>query len=313
MEVPTVINTPSCGKCKKEFNNEYSLQRHLGRKISCDRLLECTKCSKIFTQLTDLKRHEKRKTTCAPIKGDPTTHAVENQCIYCRKEYTSKFNLNRHSDKCKIKNGGMPLLFKEIARMNKKIEDLELKCKNTELVHPQVAETINNIGVQNIQNNHFNTTINFNLIDFGGGVDTIKEILCGPGKEILEQKFVKDLPIAQQISDRVVNLVGLVFRNPEHKELQSIYVIDPNKIKDNAYYHDDGKWVLGDWETLRTQLLQNLFFHYKCIKNKNDAEGIMNLIYKLSTAAPTTHMNGEETAALLNEVGQQLRFNTIAL
>jgi hypothetical protein len=201
----------------------------------------------------------------------------------------------------------MDILFTEI----KKLKDEVKQLKEQKGVVPHTGNiNINNIGVQN---NHMNTTINFNLVDFGGGVEAIKGILQGPVLQLLKDKFIPNIPVVQQISDRVINLVGLVFRNPDHKELQSIYVIDPDKLKENAYYHDDGKWVLGSWNTLRTQLLQNLYFHYNTVNGKNDAEGIMKLIFKLSMDKLDSRMTREETAEVLTDIGKHLEFDTIVL
>lgn len=298
------MNNPlQCIKCAKIFSTIQKKESHDSRKILCDAELNCNKCGKEFSSRSNLVRHENRKSSCKPIKGDPTIKAINNQCIYCRNNYKSKYSLNRHYNICKIKNGGMDILFDEIKKLKDEVKTLK-ECKTGSIINSI------NIGVQN---NHFNTTLNFNLIDFGGGAETIKEILQGPGLQLLENKFMEDLPIAQQISDRVVNLVGLVFRNPDHKELQSIYVIDPGKIKDNAYYHDDGKWVLGDWNNLRRQLLQNMHFYYDSIKNKNDAEGIMKLIFKLSMDTTDSRMTREETTAVLTDIGKYLKFDTIVL
>jgi hypothetical protein len=273
----------------------------------------------------DLNKHLKRKTPCDPIKGDPTKKAALNMCIYCRKQLSGKQSLTRHYIVCAIKNNGMSILFEkvkhmeikhanEIKKLTQKVKDLECKkvliTGQTTNSHNINTDNSNNIGVQN---NHNNTTLNFNITDFGGGVELIKTILQGQGLQLLENKFTNDVPLVQQISDRVVNLVGLVFRNPDHKELQSIYVIDPDKLKENAYYHDEGKWVLGDWNTLRTQLLQDLYFHYNSIKNKNDAEGIMKLIFKLSMDKLDSSMTREETAAVLTDIGNYLKFDTIVL
>jgi hypothetical protein len=125
-------NPLQCTKCEKIFSTSAAKENHDIRKIPCDSKLKCNKCGKEFKRRDALARHIGRKTSCAPIKGDPTVKAVTNQCIYCRKKYASKFNLKRHSIKCEIKNGGMELLFKEVARMKKRLGELEVE-KNDEL------------------------------------------------------------------------------------------------------------------------------------------------------------------------------------
>ena len=53
-----------CKKCDKIFLRNIDMDRHISRKISCDRYLSCKRCDKKFGKLGDLKRHNARKTPC---------------------------------------------------------------------------------------------------------------------------------------------------------------------------------------------------------------------------------------------------------
>lgn len=53
-----------CKKCKKEFCRQVYLDKHLSRKLPCDRNLICNRCGKIFTHKGDLNRHLNKKIPC---------------------------------------------------------------------------------------------------------------------------------------------------------------------------------------------------------------------------------------------------------
>ena len=51
-----------CSKCNKVFKRNIDLNRHINRKIPCDRKLECNRCFKNFNQKCDLLSHMNKKT-----------------------------------------------------------------------------------------------------------------------------------------------------------------------------------------------------------------------------------------------------------
>lgn len=340
-----------CTKCKKTFKSQKYLTSHMNKKTACDVAITCNICNKQFKQNCLLKKHRLRKTSCAPIHGDPTMAAGLNVCIFCRKKLSDRQSLVRHLGVCKIKNGGMLVLFEEVKKtvdaQTKEVKHLREKIKQLEEqpTHQGVAGTAvanvdptggntancggnaangggntinidNIVNGDNIVNNHFNTTFNFNMVDFGDGIDTIQEIMDKNALKILEEKYNEDIPHADQISDRVVNLVGLAFRNPDHKELQGAYVLDLAKPKDNAFYHEDGKWKLTDWTLLRSNLLQILF---NCLSRtrENKKKDIMNIIkylFVLGDCGNTNvkKLNDDETLQIHKNIGEHMKFETIA-
>lgn len=70
-----------CIKCNKIFNSNRDLQRHLDRKIKCDRILECDNCKKTFKTKQNLNKHLNNKKKCKKI--DPE---VENVILKLEKE-----------------------------------------------------------------------------------------------------------------------------------------------------------------------------------------------------------------------------------
>lgn len=70
-----------CIKCNKIFNSNRDLQRHLDRKIKCDRILECDNCKKTFKTKQNLNKHLNNKKKCKKL--DPE---VENVILKLEKE-----------------------------------------------------------------------------------------------------------------------------------------------------------------------------------------------------------------------------------
>lgn len=111
---------PTCEKCGFVFNSYRTFEKHLRRKIPCDRVLDCKRCNKVFKQIGHLTRHQNRQNSCNPIKGEPTKRVAPNTCIYCRKRLSNKSSLTRHHGICAVRNGRVDILFDEIKRMKKR-------------------------------------------------------------------------------------------------------------------------------------------------------------------------------------------------
>jgi hypothetical protein len=306
-----IANPLVCKNCNRKFGAIQTLERHLKKKIPCDRVLKCEKCNKEFKLKANLLRHQNRKTPCEPIHGDPTVKVGPDTCIYCRKVFKSKYNVKSHLGVCKIKNGGMEILFDEVKRLKEEMKELK---KN----QPQVQNITNNNIENQTNNNHFGHTFNFNFVNFGEGNGVIENILNTKGIQLLSEKFTQDIPRISQISNRVIDLIGLVFRNPDHKELQGVYVLDLSKTKENAYYHEDGNWILTDWVILRSQLLQKL--HNCLIKSsenkRQDIEKIIKYLFVLGDCGDCNSvkkLTEEETLSVYKNIGEKLKFETIVL
>lgn len=295
-----------CKRCKKKFSSFQILERHMKKKNPCNRKIQCEKCGKVFKQLGHLKKHLDRKTLCEPIQGNPTVKVGPDTCIYCRKVFKSKYSVKSHYNVCRIKNGGMDILFEEVKRLNEKVKLLENN-------KPQIHNITN---IENQTNNHFGHTFNFNFINFGEGNALIENIINTHGIHLLSQKFKQDIPRITQLTNRVVDLIGLVFRNPDHKELQGVYVLDLSKTTENAYYHEDGDWILTDWVVLRSQLIQKL--HNCLVKSKDnkrsDIENIIKYLFVLGDCGDCNDikkLTNEETISIYKEIGKKLKFDTI--
>jgi|LauGreDrversion4_2_1035121.scaffolds.fasta_scaffold25373_2 hypothetical protein len=143
-----------CNYCKKIFNSNRDLQRHLNRKIKCDRVLECDNCKKKFKTIQNLNKHLNNKKKCKKL--DPE---IENVILKLEKEVL--------------------VLEKEV---------LELKQIN----NINNGNITNNINNGTINNNTNNGTINNNTINIFGNesLDHItKQILEKEILKIAERKY----------------------------------------------------------------------------------------------------------------------------
>lgn len=310
-----------CEKCGIIFGTIQNLENHLRKKIPCDRILKCNKCDKTFKHKGHLTAHQNRKTPCEPIQGDPTKQTPKNTCHFCYKKLSSKYSLKNHFGVCKIKNGGMALLFKKVERLereNKEMKEQITKSDTKMIVNGgyQNQNNTQNIETQNIAN-HINTTFNFTLINFGEGQEEIVKILA---KEIqkLGLDGREDIPYIKQVKDRIIGLVMQVHRNPEQKELQNIYVTDPKSPTDNAFFYEDGKWKITDWGKLNSKVLRNLYNNLEISKlhKKEDKLEVMKHIFIAGGCGDREtikKMTDDDVAEMYLEIGNKLNFKTITL
>lgn len=311
------MNTPiTCIGCKMNFGTIQNLEKHLNKKIPCGRVLKCKTCNKVFKHKGNLRRHMNRKTPCEPIQGDPTKQTPENTCHFCYKKFKNKYSLKNHYNTCKIKNGGMVLLFKKVEQLEKENREMKKQLdKNT-----NTPSIIQNIKTQNIVNiaNHTNTTFNFTLINFNEGREETIKMLTQEAPRILGADVRVDTSLSKQIQDRIIGLVMKVHRNPEKRELQNIYVTDLTEPKNNAFVYEDGKWNITDWNMLNKKILNNLYNNLvdTKIKSKQDKLKIMKHIFVTSGCGDVhtiDKMSDEDVAEMYLSIGKKLKFKTITL
>ena len=84
------VNNLKCPECKKIFQSEINLQRHLDKKI-CQKVFICTHCEKKFKTRLTLDRHVE-KGICKNVKKKDTHF----ECKDCKKIFACKQNLLYH-------------------------------------------------------------------------------------------------------------------------------------------------------------------------------------------------------------------------
>ena len=306
---------PSCKKCDRVFSSFQSLERHGDRKISCVRVLKCDKCGKVFSQISNLQSHVQRKNTCEPIQGNTHQQTPPDTCHFCYQKFKNKYNLANHYKVCKIKNGGMNLLFD----LHKKQADIN-RTQGEKII--ELEHRVDNMPPpQNITKNHFNTQLNLNLCLSYDGVDhyhKIQAVLPSLIQEMVDTPFLTDVPITRQIQNNVTSLIKKLYRGEDNKELQAIYVKDPDLPTDNAFVYSDGKWHIKDWENLSKRILFAIYNKadvLKLVSSKNDQLSIIKHIFFLAGIGKdaVVNMNEKEVATLYREMGEALSFDTIQL
>jgi hypothetical protein len=309
---------PVCDKCDRTFSDVRSLVRHNKRKTKCNRKIKCDKCNKIFKHISNLKRHQNRKNPCDPIIGDPTQNTPPNACHFCYRQFAHKQSLQNHFNTCKIKNGGISLLFKKIEELTNEVKQLKQNQGNN-----NVNNTVD--GSNNtIDSNHHNTDITLNLIQYGSDAHdkTMGTILAESLPLILTQPYDEGRPKQDQIKERIQMILTSVYRNPNHKQLQNIYVV-PEKKENNAFvYGGDlqdincNKWKIGNWDVLSKDLLSKIWNYVdknKTVRKKEDILNIMKHIFVLANLGESAvdEMTDDNVRELWKGIGKKLKYNTI--
>lgn len=300
-----------CKTCLKTFSSTGSLSKHRNKKLPCYAKLECNKCFKPFTKLNDLTKHQHRKTPCDPIQGNPLEKTPENTCHFCYKKFVNKHSLKRHFNTCDIKNGGMKLLFKKVQDLTKEVA--QLREEKTGAGNKTAGRDMNTY----LNSPHNNTTLNIQLNNYDSEqhIDFLSTVLQKVLPAILEMPVREDVPRVMQVQDRIQQIVSSCFRNPEHKEMQNVYVLDEKLKTDNAYVYQDDTWKIQDWDKLGTEIIQKIRMHASRIKTKTDILKVMKHIMILagSDVPVVEKMTERESQHVYKLMGEKLKFNTIVV
>lgn len=288
---------PICKKCGKTFSTMSSMQRHMNKKNSCTKVHRCKVCNETFKFATLLKKHQQRITPCVLIHGDVNKEVPSNACRFCLKLLSTPYSLNRHYKHCKIKNGNMDVLFKTIDNMNKKLKLIKNKSK------PPAKITVNN---------HFNTQI---LIQFANYGDmSTRHRMVYAARDYVQAVIKNGIQCTEDnVCKQIEGLVMAVHRNQENRDLQNVYVQDPNDMesKDNAFMYKKNKWESGDWRTVSRLIFSEM---YNCIMNS--PLGQKNKLFnKVATVlGKYGHGYNSDTAHpkdLITTIGKKLTFDSI--
>jgi len=122
----------------------------------------CETCKKEFDRKSSYDNHLLRKNPC---KLDIS---IDNECTFCNKKYTTKYNLNKHLNICTVKSleenkqEQIEELRKMLLEQQKKIEELSHEKETNKSI------TVNNTNNTNTNTNSNNTTNNvINIYNIG--------------------------------------------------------------------------------------------------------------------------------------------------
>jgi len=68
-----------CEKCNKEFKIKQSYQRHINKKIPCNRVIKCDNCNKVFKLMSHLTQHLNRKNKCIKVDLEQKVKDLETK------------------------------------------------------------------------------------------------------------------------------------------------------------------------------------------------------------------------------------------
>lgn len=231
-----------CPRCYQEFKQKGHFQNHLNRKRPCKDINELI--NKPTEENVIIDDDNIISTNFPQTSTIITQISSENQCSYCKKNFSRSDSLKRHLKTCKKK--------KQYIAENKEIyEELYLKVLEKMQEHEDkirrleeenmllksnngTAETIGNIGSvenQTVNNNSHNTTNNINIQ------------INALGHENTDYLTTKDkVEIVEKMHKSILTYVEKIHFNPEHPENHNVYF---QSLK-NSY----GAMFNGDrWET----------------------------------------------------------------
>lgn len=218
----------------------------------------CPRCDKNFKTHQGLQRHIGNKKPCILVVA---ANANDNNCMYCKRVYSTKFNLIKHQKICKMKNGGIAnipdpneRLAEQLRIMNEEKEkEKEEQKKDREKLIAEVAELremmkemllrpqANNAGAVNSGTINIGTQNNIVINNYNTpNVDHLLEF------ETFRKMFSRadiDLPVEIALN---------IYFDPSHPENASVHLID--KETKHVLAKVNGQWNTFTMEKIVDEL-----------------------------------------------------------
>lgn len=225
-----------------------------------DTKYKCYNCGYVASDEAHLKRHKNRKSPCLIREVKPEDINNPNRCIYCNKIFSTPGNLKKHTGNCKVKNGGIHILYEKvkyeetlrIMKEEQEKKNQELEKKNQELLEEfrKLKEQVEKGGsattINNINNNNNGTVINIT-----NNITVINDFNKPDTSYITTKEEFCKLFAAGGVETPLA-LVGKIWFNPDHPENTSIHVI--NTKTGDTLVRENGEWVIDKQRNIASKL-----------------------------------------------------------
>jgi len=243
----------------------------------------CENCNKEFNRKSTYDTHLQRKNPC---KID--IH-VNNQCSYCNKLYSTKYNLNVHLKSCKELSNQFEnkSQIEELKKMfEKKIEELEKKVELS-----NTSETNNNITTVN-ENSHNNINSNNNI--------TNNINIYSVGKEDLSLLSNEDIvKICTSGTYYPIIAAQILHCNEKYPEFQNCLI--PNLRSNTGLVKINDNWVSKSHEEIFRTILKVDKSHVSTLMKDLDVDTKLQLKLESTQDEIDTNENKEHQIPKIKE------------
>lgn len=211
---------------------------------------KCNICNRTFRDECNLRKHKNKKRPCLIVNVTEEIKQNPNRCAFCNRIFSTKYNLSVHHKTCKIKNGGLDIIYDKVKIEhddNKKLreENERITKENSELIKEMMkfhelmlekmnemiknqSSTININNTNNITNNNNITINNYLTPDLSYMINK---------ENLLESPFYKFF--IKHLVQTPIELISAIYFDPARKENQSIKLI--NKREQKMEVMDEGR------------------------------------------------------------------------
>ena len=250
----------------------------------------CKKCGKTFNRKSSYDNHLNNKNGCNKNNAELSTQLTNgNDCAFCNKKLSNKYNAIRHATKCKEARDKIAKLNEQKIEKNntrKILNDILDDPSNNDLLNEILSKYtknentpnlpgINYNNINNINNTNNNTNNNINI-----GNTTINNIkveiiknttICPFGEELKNGLVIGEDAIINILNKGFISPVYLIEYIHFNKELPQFQNIYTPALKDRYIrIHDGDKWIVKDKKEImntlvykKTEILESKYDEYK--------------------------------------------------
>ncbi len=238
----------TCTKCNKTFNKKLNYERHIHKKVPCDKLelFTCENCGKEFNKIFNYERHKKRKTPCSrnvienntlpeslvqlEIEKEKTKREIE---IEQEKTKQEEEKTKREIEKLKLK--------KDIIETQSQLKQKEIELRRLKNLDIETAKDKRKEKTATIINNNFTQNINIEATNFINNNFDAKIVCNSDGfknKEVPHlfdhlnntKKLERVCNDNKSLTDLLANIIKIAYNNDNNPETR-YFIYDKNSEK----------------------------------------------------------------------------------